>query len=51
MVVVVLQDLPQKLMLGVMDGLDDVLVISREIEKAATLSRGAELGKDVFAGQ
>jgi hypothetical protein len=37
-VVVVLQYLPEELVFGVVDGLDDVLVVSGEIEKAATLA-------------
>jgi hypothetical protein len=48
-VVVVLQYLPEELVLGMMYGFDDVLVISREIEEASTLARRAELGKDVLA--
>lgn len=38
MVVVVLQYLPKKLVLGVMDGLDDVLVVAGEIEEATALA-------------
>jgi hypothetical protein len=49
MVVVILEDLSQEFMFGVMNSLDDVLVITREVEKAATLARGAQLGKDVLA--
>jgi hypothetical protein len=36
-VVVVLQYLPEELVFGVVDGLDDVFVVSGEIEEAATL--------------
>jgi hypothetical protein len=48
-VVVVPQNLSEKLVLGVVNGLDDVFVISREIEEAPALARGAKLGKDVLA--
>jgi hypothetical protein len=37
-VVVIFQYLPEKLVFGVVDSLDDVLVVSGEIEKAATLA-------------
>lgn len=50
-VVVVLENLAEELMFGVVDGFDDVLVVAGEIEEAATLAGRAELGKDVFAGQ
>jgi hypothetical protein len=50
MVVVILQYLPQELVLGVVNGFDDVLVVSGEIEKAAALARRAELREDVLAG-
>jgi hypothetical protein len=48
-VVVVLQDLPEELVFGVVYGFDDVFVVSREIEEAAALAGRAKLGKDVFA--
>ena len=48
--VVVLEDLAEKLVLGMVDGLDDVLVVSGEIEEAAALSGRAELRKNVLAG-
>lgn len=51
MVVVVLQDPTQKLVFGVVDGLDDIFIISREIEEAAAFTGRSELGKDVFAGK
>ena len=38
-------------MLSVVDGLDDVLIVSREVEEATTLSRRAQFGKDIFAGE
>ena len=50
-VVVLLQDLAQELGLAVVDRLDDVLVVAREIEKAAALAWRAELGKNVFTCQ
>jgi hypothetical protein len=37
-VVVVFQYLPEELVFGVVDGLDNVFVVSGEIEEAATLS-------------
>jgi hypothetical protein len=49
--VVFSQHLAQKFMLGVVDGLDDVLVISRKVKKAAALARGAQLRKDILARQ
>ena len=48
--IVVLQDFAEEFVFGVMYGFDDVLVISREIEKASALAGGAELGEDVLAG-
>jgi hypothetical protein len=42
-VVVVLQDLSEELVLGMMDGLDNVLVVAGEIEEAAALAGRAEL--------
>jgi hypothetical protein len=45
------QDLSQKLVLGMVDGLDDVLVVTREVEKAAALSRRAQFRQDILAGQ
>jgi hypothetical protein len=47
---VVLEDLTQEFVLGVVNSFDDVLVITGEIEKAAALAWGAELGKNVLAG-
>ena len=38
MVVVVLEDLAKKLVFGVVDSLDDVLVVAGEVEKAAALA-------------
>ena len=48
-VVVILQYLPKELVFSVMDGLDNVLVVSREIEKAAALAGRAKLRKNVLA--
>ena len=50
-VVVVLQNLSKELVFGVVNSLDDVLVVAREIEKAAALAWRAELGKNVFTCQ
>lgn len=49
-VVVVLQDFSKELVFGVVNSLDDVLVVSGEIKEAAALSGGTELGKYVLAG-
>jgi hypothetical protein len=48
-VVVVLEDLAEKLVFGVVDSLDDVLVVAGEVEKAAALAWRAQFGKNVFA--
>jgi hypothetical protein len=50
-VVVIFQYFPEEFMLGVMNCFDDVLIISREIEKAATFAWRTELRKNVLAGQ
>jgi hypothetical protein len=47
-VVIVFEDRPQKLVLGVADGLDDVLVVAREVEEGARFSGRAELREDIF---
>jgi hypothetical protein len=49
MVVVVLENLAEKFVFGVMNRFDNVLVVSGEIEETATLSGRSKLGKDVFA--
>ena len=51
MIVIISKNPAQELMLCVMYGLDDILVIPREIEKTSTLSRRAKLGEDVLAGE
>ena len=43
MLVVLLQDLPQVLVLGMMDGLDDEAVVAREVEERSRLARRAKL--------
>ena len=48
MVVVVFENLAQEFVLGVVDGFNDVFVVSGEIEEAATLSRRAKFGQDVL---
>lgn len=50
-VVVVFENLAEEFVFSVMDSLDDVLVVAREIEKAAALAWRAELGKNVFTCQ
>lgn len=51
MLIVVLEDLAQKLVLGVVDRLDDVLVVAGEVEEAAALSGRPQLREYVLAGQ
>lgn len=51
MVVVILEDPPEELVLGMVDGLDDVLIVSRKIEKASTLAGRSQFGKNVLASQ
>jgi hypothetical protein len=45
------EDFAKKLMLGVVNGLDNVLVISGKVKKAAALTRGAQLREYIFARQ
>jgi hypothetical protein len=47
--VVVLQDLAEEFMFGVVYGFDDVFVVTGEIKEAPALSRRAELREDVLA--
>ncbi len=51
MIVVFAKNFSKEAVLGMVDGLDDKFVISREIEKASAFARGPELGKNVFAGE
>lgn len=51
MLVIILKDLPQEFMFAVMDGFDDVFVVSREVEKASAFARGPEFGEYILAGQ
>lgn len=51
MVVVILQNLSQELMLGMMNRFDDIFVISREVKETSTLSGGSQFRKNVFACQ
>jgi hypothetical protein len=37
--------------LGVMNGLNDVFVISRKIKEAPALARRSKLGEDILAGE
>jgi hypothetical protein len=39
-IIVVLQNLPQKLMLGMVDGFYDIFIVSGEIEEASALPWG-----------
>jgi len=45
------QDLSEKFVLGVVDGLDDVLVVARKIEEATTLAGRAQFGQNILAGE
>lgn len=45
------QDLSEELVLGMVDGFDDILVVAREVEEATTFARRTELGEDVLAGE
>lgn len=49
--VILLQDLPKKLVFRVVDGLDDEAVVAAEIEERARLARRAEFRKDVLGGE
>lgn len=49
--VIILQNLPQELVLAMVNRLDDVLVISRKVEKTSTLSWRSQFRQDIFAGQ
>lgn len=46
---VIFQDLPQKLMLCVVDSLDDILIVSGKIKKATTLAWRAQLRQNILA--
>ena len=51
MLVVFGENLPQDLMFGVVDGLDDILIVSRKVEEAPALARRAQLREDILAGE
>src|SRR4051812_42504562 len=51
MSIILREDLPKKLVFGMVNGLDDILVVAREVEEAPTFARGAEFGQNVFAGK
>lgn len=51
MSIVFRKDLAEQLVLGVVDRLDDVLVVAREVEEAATLPGRPQFRQDVFARQ
>jgi hypothetical protein len=42
--IVFLEDFPEEFVLGMMDGLDDVFIISGEVEETPTLPRRAQFG-------
>ena len=48
-VVVVLQDLPEELVFGVVNRLDDVFVVAGKIKETAALAGRAQLRQDVLA--
>jgi hypothetical protein len=50
-VVVILQYFPEEFVLGVVDGFDNVLIISREIKEATAFTWRSKFGKNVLAGQ
>ena len=45
------QNFPQDLVFGVVNGLDDIFVVSREVEEATTFTRRAQFGEDILAGK
>jgi hypothetical protein len=49
--VILLEDAPEKLVLRVANRLDDEPVVSREVEERARLARRAELREDVLGGE
>lgn len=49
--VVFSQYFPQEFVFGMVDGLDDILVVPGEVEEAATFTRGAEFREYILAGQ
>ena len=48
---ILMKDFPQEFVFCMMNGFDDVFVISREVKEAATFSWRSKFGEDVFAGQ
>lgn len=51
MVKVVFEDFSHKLVLGVVDGLDDEAIVLRKVKETATLARRTQLREDVLARQ
>lgn len=51
MMVIVLEDFAEEFVFGMVYGFYDVLVISREVEEAATFAWGSEFRQDVLACQ
>jgi len=50
-IVVILQYFSEEFVLGVVDGFDNVLIISREIKEATAFTWRSKFGKNVLAGQ
>lgn len=48
---VVFEDFSHKLMLRMVDGLDDEAIVLRKVKEAATLARGPQFREDVLARQ
>jgi len=49
--VIVSQYFPQEFVFGMVNGLNDILVVPRKVEEAATFTRRAEFREYVLAGQ
>jgi len=49
--IIVSENFAKKFVFGVMNGLDDVFVVAREIEETARFARGTEFGQDVFRSE
>lgn len=48
---VITEDFAQQFMLGMVDGLDYIFIVSGEIEEAAAFARRSKFGENVLAGQ
>lgn len=51
MAIVLGQNLSEELVFGMVDSLDDILVVARKIEEAATLAGRAQFRQNILAGQ